>query len=292
MKESLSSLKIIAVFLILTASLYPIGYWLIFHMESAVPLMLSVGLATVITCLIFKKSLSPLGWSWGSWKYQWLSYLVPLGYVAAAYLIMWILGFGEWYNSEYVTALREGYKVDGWSDTSVIIFRFLITASISFLLILPGVLGEEIGWRGLLVPELSKLMSFSGIALTSGFIWAAWHWPMMVAGVYGNETAPLSYQLFFFTLGLMSMSVIMTYVRLKTNSVWPAVIFHMSHNAFIQKFFNPLTLQSTDSGWYLNEFGMVLPVVIFCVSIYFWRKGQQEFGSAQPASEMLSPQKS
>ncbi|WP_445358705.1 CPBP family intramembrane glutamic endopeptidase [Microbulbifer sp. ANSA005] len=115
---------------------------------------------------------------------------------------------------------------------------------------------------------------------------------MIVAGVYGNETAPLSYQLFFFTLGLMSMSVIMTYVRLKTNSVWPAVIFHMSHNAFIQKFFNPLTLQSTDSGWYLNEFGMVLPVVIFCISIYFWRKGQQEFGSAQSASELLSPQKS
>ncbi|WP_444902719.1 CPBP family intramembrane glutamic endopeptidase [Microbulbifer sp. CnH-101-E] len=292
MKQSLSSLKIIAVFLTLTACLYPIGYWLIFHMESAVPLMLSVGLATIITCLSFKKSLGSLGWPWGSWKHQWFSYLAPLAYVAVAYLIIWGLGFGEWYNSEYVTALRDGYKVDNWSDSSVIIFRFLITASISFILLLPGVLGEEIGWRGLLVPELSKLMSFSGVALISGFIWAAWHWLMMIAGVYGNETVPLGYQLFFFTLGLMSMSVIMTYIRLRSNSVWPAVIFHMSHNVFIQKFFNPLTMQNTDSGWYINEFGVVLPVVIFCTSIYFWRKGQQEFGSIQPKSTLLSPQSS
>src|SRR2546430_1382585 len=35
-------------------------------------------------------------------------------------------------------------------------------------------LGEEIGWRGFLVPELARSMSFSAVALTTGIIWATW----------------------------------------------------------------------------------------------------------------------
>jgi uncharacterized protein len=37
--------------------------------------------------------------------------------------------------------------------------------------------GEEIGWRAFLVPELAKVLPFTGVALVSGLIWAAWHYP-------------------------------------------------------------------------------------------------------------------
>lgn len=33
----------------------------------------------------------------------------------------------------------------------------------------------SLGWRGFLVPELAKFMSFTSVALTSGLIWAVWH---------------------------------------------------------------------------------------------------------------------
>jgi len=41
-------------------------------------------------------------------------------------------------------------------------------------------LGEEIGWRGFLVPELFKTMGFTSAALFSGVVWACWHYPLVI----------------------------------------------------------------------------------------------------------------
>jgi len=255
-----------------------IGYWLIFRLGRATPIMLGVGVATILTCLIRKHSLANLGWTWGSWKYQWMSYLLPLVIVFVAYLIIWVAGFGGWYNSEFVLQQMQDYNLVNWSAASVIIFQFFLTATYSFALSLPSVLGEELGWRGFLVPELAKFMTFTGVALTSGLIWSMWHWPMMLKGFYGNDVTPLYYQLFFFTLLMVSNSVIMTYLRFKTNSLWTAVIFHMSGNVFLQKVFAPLTIDTDSSAWYVNEFGVVPAMVAFVIAIYFWKKGKAEFG--------------
>ena len=273
-KESAISL---AVFLVLLVACTAGGYWLLFRLGRATPVMLSVGVATILTCLIRKKDLATLGWGWGNWQYQWLSYLLPLAIASVAYLIIWITGWGGWYNTGFILEQMQGYNLPGWSSASIIVFHFLLTASFSFILLLPSVLGEEIGWRGFLVPELAKFMSFTHVALVSGLIWSVWHWPMMFKGFYGNDVTPLYYQLFFFTLLIVSYSVIMTYLRLKTGSLWTAVIFHMSANVFLQKFFTPLTIENKSSAWYMNEFGAVPALVAFAFAIFFWIKGKSEF---------------
>ena len=196
-----------------------VGHWLIFRLESATPLMMSVGLAAIVTCLVRRRDLSSLGWAWGAWRYQWLSYALPLGTIAAAYVV--------------------------------------VTATLSFLLLLPSVLGEELGWRGFLVPELSKWMPFTGVALVSGLLWSVWHWPMIFMGIYGNEGTPLYFQLLAFTLFIVANSFTPAYLRFKSNSVWTAVIFHMSSNVFLQKFFTPITADTAQSAWYVDEFGVV-----------------------------------
>jgi len=187
------------------------------------------------------------------------------------------VGFGGWYSTEFVLQLKQDYNLASWNDTGIIIFHFLLTASYSFVLLLPSVLGEEMGWRGFLVPELARFMSFTKVALTSGLIWAVWHWPMMLKGFYGNDVTPLYYQLFFFTLLIVSYSVIMTYLRFKTDSLWTAVIFHMSANVFLQKVFTPLTLEHENSAWFMDEFGAVPALVAFTIAIIFWKKGRSEF---------------
>jgi membrane protease YdiL (CAAX protease family) len=50
--------------------------------------------------------------------------------------------------------------------------------------------GEEIGWRGFLVPELAKALPFTGVALVSGLIWAASHYPI-TAVVYRRQPQPV-----------------------------------------------------------------------------------------------------
>jgi membrane protease YdiL (CAAX protease family) len=260
---------------------YILGYWLIFRMERATPLMMSVGLATIVTCVIRKRSLASLGWQWGEWKFQWMSYLIPFSIAFSAYLIVWFVGFGDFYNAEFLLKQKENYNLTHWNDTNIFLFHIVLVATVSFVVSLPSILGEELGWRGLLVPELSKFMSFTGVALVSGLVWSVWHWPLMIKGLYGNDVTPLYYQLFFSTLFITSTGVIMAYLRLKTGSLWTAVIYHASSNIFIQKIFTPITVQNTESSWYIDEFGAIIAIIACCVAVYFWKKGVAEFAVAK-----------
>ncbi len=272
------SWRIAAVFLLLVTCLYPLGVWLLLRFQRAAPLMLMVGLATIAACWICRRDLGSLGWRWGNWKYQWQSYLIPLAYVALAYAGIWVLGFGGWYDEAFVNELRADYMLEAWSDMSIIALHFVLTATVSFVLLLPGVLGEEVGWRGLLVPALATKLSFTKVALLSGFLWSVFHWPLMFLGFYGPSETPLGYQLMLFTICLVSMSFVMTYIRYKTGSLWPAVTFHMSHNVFAQKFFSPLTEETAKTVWYAEEFGLALPVAAALFALIYWRKGIREFG--------------
>lgn len=269
----------VATFLALVIVFYFFGFWLIFRMGQATPLMLSVGAATVVTCLIRKKSLDELGWKWGSWKIQWQSYLIPFFIALVAYLIIWSFGTGELYNSEFLADKKESYNLSDWNDINIFLFHLVLVSSIGFLTSIPSILGEEMGWRGLLVPELSKVTSFTGVALISGMLWSAFHWPLIFLGLYGNEDTSIYYQLFFFTLFITSTGTIMAYIRLKTDSVWTAVMYHGASNIFIQKVFTPITITNESSSYYIDEFGAILALVATSVAVFFWRKGIHEFSS-------------
>jgi predicted Abi (CAAX) family protease len=51
-------------------------------------------------------------------------------------------------------------------------------------------LGEEIGWRGYLLPHLMPLGWKKAVVLT-GFIHAVFHIPLMMAGLYHSEGNPI-----------------------------------------------------------------------------------------------------
>lgn len=82
--------------------------------------------------------------------------------------------------------------------------------------------GEEIGWRGFLVPELAKVLPFTGVALLSGMIWASWHYPI-TSVVYRDVGLPAWFWLLSFTFSAVAVSFALAWLRLKTGSLWPAV---------------------------------------------------------------------
>src|ERR671913_2289084 len=105
----------------------------------------------------------------------------------------------------------------------------LLGAAIFFgFSIFPGsALGEEIGWRGYVLPRLQSRMSALSAALLLAPIWALWHLPLWLNGAPGRT--PLIYA--GFVLSAFALSVILTWVYNSTGgSLLLVVLLHATVN--------------------------------------------------------------
>lgn len=255
-------------------------FFAIHYKTGTFKIMWSAGLSALLTIWWLKRDFRSLGWGWGAWRYQWLAFLVPMGYCLVAYGIVWAAGFGGFYDAHFVAQYRDNNGFTGWSDAVVLVWFSLSTAFFGMPGSLSSALGEEIGWRGFLVPELSKSMNFTKLALITGVIWACWHLPVILLGNYHNNGAgalPLYGQLAAFFICVISAAIPMAYLRLKSGSLWTGALFHASHNLAIQAIFNPLTIQYPDTPKYVDELGLVLPLTMLPMAGYFLWKGRREF---------------
>ncbi len=236
-------------------------------------LMWCPGLAGMATLKLNGRSLSDLGWKWGEPKYQFFSWLTPILYATLAYLIVWIFGFGKFGKPEYIEGLvrRSHFAGPHWL---AVLIGFLLIAIYGMIGSLNGALGEEIGWRGFLVPELSKNTSYTLTSIISGLIWSVWHYPILIYGGYNNGT-PTWYGLLCFTVMVVAISFVFAWMRLKSGSLWTGAILHASHNLYIQGFFTPITADTGKTAWYIDEFGCVVPIVAVAFAIYFWTRRKE-----------------
>jgi membrane protease YdiL (CAAX protease family) len=90
-------------------------------------------------------------------------------------------------------------------------------------------MGEELGWRGFLLPELLPLGQWKAV-LISGLIWGLWHIPAVWQGLNYPTVSPW--------LGILMMMVftaltgtIFSWLYLKTRSPWAPALGHGSLNA-------------------------------------------------------------
>ena len=105
----------------------------------------------------------------------------------------------------------------------------LVSVAIFFgFSIFPGsALGEEIGWRGYVLPRLQSRMSALSAALLLAPIWALWHLPLWLTG--GPGRTPLIYA--GFVLSAFALSVLLTWVYNSTGgSLLLVVLLHATIN--------------------------------------------------------------
>ncbi|MCX6001855.1 MAG: CPBP family intramembrane metalloprotease, partial [Chloroflexi bacterium] len=88
--------------------------------------------------------------------------------------------------------------------------------------------GEELGWRGFLVKELSFMGFWKSSALI-GFIWGVWHAPLILLGLNYPHHPYLG--ILVMTGWTIVMAPVFSYIRLKAKSVIAAAIFHGTINA-------------------------------------------------------------
>jgi membrane protease YdiL (CAAX protease family) len=154
---------------------------------------------------------------------------------------------------------------------------FLFTATAGVVISSLTALGEEIGWRGFLTPALRKLCSFTQMSFLVGNLWFLYHLPLLLFTDYlskaSNAPLPLALTCFFITI--LSATFIAGWLRLKTGSVWPAVLLHAVHNIFIQYFFDSLTVDRGKTNYITTEFGIGLAILYSLSAFYFWTRRKE-----------------
>src|SRR6516164_1056605 len=255
--------------------------------------MWSPGLAAFATKRIFGENLRDLPWRWGAARYAWLAYLVPIGYALPVYLVVWLTGLGA-FDTSILSKIAADFGLQDFPRPVALAVFVLITATVGMVGKLSRALGEEIGWRGFLVPELSKVVGFPGIGLISGLMWAAYHYPVLLFADY-NAGTPAWYSVTCFTISVVGGSFIMAWLTLRARSLWPAAILHASHNLFIQSILTPLTKDTGPTKFITDEFGigLVITVTATLIIVLVIRKRSKKTNDfvAETGLKKLSPAK-
>jgi len=240
-------------------------------------------LAAFATLKLNGRSLSELGWKWPSETYAVMSWFIPLFYAGVAYAIVWISGVGGFPNPD--TVKRLVMSMGGTMPPTVAVPLYVLLAgTFGVVRSMSSALGEEIGWRGFLVPELAERVGFTATALITGVIWSLWHYPILIFADF-NAGTKTWYAAMCFTVTLVAISFVFAWMRLKSGSLWTGAILHASHNLFVGVVFTPLTAERGKTAWYIEEFGAVLPLVAIGFAIYFWVR-RKELSAADGAIEV------
>jgi len=137
----------------------------------------------------------------------------------------------------------------GLTASSLLIAQVLIFVGIGPIVNIIPTMGEELGWRGYLLPKLRMFVPDRTALVITGAIWGIWHLPVIVMG-HNYGTAYWGYP----WLGILTMivfcvalGIIEGYISIKLQSAIPAAMIHSTVNAgaalpiiFAKSGYNPL----------------------------------------------------
>lgn len=282
----------IVTFLALTFGLSSIFYGMIITGGQGidpwvVPLMLCPSVSAVLTKLIFDRNLKGLGWMPGPAKWLGLAYLLPILYGAVVYGFTWLIGLGG-FTTEVAAGVASELGMSDASGVQMVFVYTLFLGTIGFLRYsLPGAFGEELGWRGFLFPELQRMSSFTTASLIGGVVWALYHLPLILFSDY-NSTAPIAFQVVVFFISTVAFAFVNNWLRVRSGSVWPAVVLHSSHNIFFLNVFDPLMERYALTDFFVTEFGVGLMVINVLMALYVWAH-RDELPAANTLQIQTSP---
>jgi uncharacterized protein len=277
--------KQIILFLFLVFAFSSLPYFLVIHSHHlsvgnglvVSMLMWCPALAAFATCGLLKINLSTLGWNWRPARYEAWAYVIPILYALPVYIATWVGISGSFDFSKFAGPLGVAFGFPNSPRAAALFIAIPLYAVLGLIGSTARALGEEIGWRGFLLPRLVQQFGFTLGCLISGCIWAVWHYPPLLLADYNAGTKP-AYALACFSLMVIADAYILGWLRLKSGSLWPAAILHASHNLFIQAIFDRMTAPAGKALYITTEFGCGLVLTTAAVAVYLWTRRREVVG--------------
>jgi membrane protease YdiL (CAAX protease family) len=173
----------------------------------------------------------------GNVRYYLIAWFGPALLIALGALIYFLLfpsQFDPTMNQMASLYAAQGVSLPEGTLFAIFIAQLALGIFLSPLLNIITTSGEEIGWRGYLLPKLMEMYSPRVSIVISGIIWGLWHAPIIAMGHnYGTgyPTAPWG--------GILAMVVFclfigsfFSFLAIRTKSFLPASIAHGSLNGF------------------------------------------------------------
>lgn len=149
-----------------------------------------------------------------------LALLLPPLVLSFAYGCVWLSGIGAFVVPDNMASLP--------------FYLFDLIASIIIVAVF-GAFGEEIGWRGYLLPNLLGLGAGPAM-LVSGLLHGVWHLPVIILTPFYHGGGNLLIIIPLFLLTLTLAGICYGHLRLTTSSIWPAALAHSGFNIFWERF--------------------------------------------------------
>ena len=171
----------------------------------------------------------------GPWQpYLW-AWLAPPLLVAAAGLSTWLLGFAEpdlelkaVQASMAAAAKAQGVPGPELSVWAIVSLQMAVALTIGPLFNTLFAMGEELGWRGYLMPTLLPLGQMRAI-LISGAVWGVWHAPAILQG---HNYPDHPYWGVLLMVGFCVLfGIFLSWIYLRALSPWAPALGHGSLNA-------------------------------------------------------------
>jgi uncharacterized protein len=251
----------------------------------AVAIMATPAIAALVVVFVVERparkgvalGLRPLGTAPRFIGFLALAIAIPVALIALALVVGSLLGVyhADLVNFSGFSALIDAQLSAAGVSASSLTLPIAALVAVQCVAVIVGglinlipALGEELGWRGWLLPKLMPLGTVPALII-SGVIWGAWHAPLILLG-YNYPGVPGWLGVLMMCGMCILVGGVFGWLRIASGTVWPAALAHGTFNAaaglsvvFSAADFPIDTTQATILGWS----GWIVPAILVIVLI-------------------------